>query len=289
MELVWDEVYENERWNPRKNWRPCPVIAKFDPNHWTSKTYKKMPTKLDIRLPSSDNENRWVWVDDWKSDPWQYAISFGASIGNFSFSEQRKKNHFVRRRKWKRPRIRKIDIGVTEIVERVYENQRIFMATSWKSPYIPGDRPHYSDEHGKQMTIKQVDSRLPPQWNWADEWTVETGVHTDKDGYEYATDFIVGGWTGSYTLFQHCVRRKCWIRTRRKEGQVRATKKLKTITPSVASMLRRESRTRGPSGDQELKNMVIDVDDINVSGGWGDSDDDAGHETKFKFSGVNIC
>ena len=300
MELVWDEVYENERYNLRKGWKECPQISKLDPNHWTSKTYQKMHGRLDIRLPPSDSDNRWVWVDEWKSEPWLYAISFGSAIGSFSFSEKRKKNHFVRRRKWKRPRIRKIEVGTTTIVERVYENQRIFLAKAWKSPYMPGDRPHYSNALGKNLTMKQVESRLPPQWTWTDEWSADVGEHTDKEGWEYTIDFLVGGWTPNYKLLQHCVRRKCWVRTRKLAGQVRETKKLQSVAPTyrsgtksispetLSSNRRRGHSTTAPSGDQKLKQMVIDSDDIALSDGWGSSDDGGVMTgTMFMNSGVN--
>lgn len=277
MELVWDEVYENQRWVLRKGWRGCPQI-RIDPAGWTNSSFQKMASRFEIRLPNVEDDNlRWVWVDEWQSGKWKYAISFGATFGKFAFSEKRSKKHFVRQRKWRRPRIRKIEIGTTEVEEHVIENQRI-MIKKWKSPYLPGDRPHYCNKQGHALTMKQVESRLPPSWIWLQsEWNTQIGEHTDKDGWEYAIDFHAGGWTSKFKQFVHSVRRKKWYRTRKLSGLIKETKKLE-VQPSVGR-LGSYSRTKSSfaaDGDSNVKQIVIDDDDIapDLEDGWGDDDDD---------------
>eukprot|EP01084_Bolivina_argentea_P172969 299593_1 len=101
------------------------------------------------------------------------------------------------------------------------------MIKAWKSPYFPGDPPHYSDKNGKLLSIKQVESRLPPCWIWVEsEWKVEKGEHTDQHGWEYAVDFYVGQWTDKFTPMLSGVRRKKYTRTRKLSGLIKETKKL---------------------------------------------------------------
>ena len=275
MELVWDEVYENQRWVLRKGWRACPQI-RIDPPAWTNMSFQKMPGRHAIRLPQVEDDNlRWVWVDDWQSGQWKYAISFGATFGKFSFSEKRSKKHFVRQRKWRRPRIRKIEIGTTEVKEQVIENQRI-MIKKWRSPYLPGDRPHYCNKQGHPLTMKQVESRLPPSWIWMEsEWNTELGQYTDKEGWEYAVDFHAGGWTNKFKQFVHNVRRKTWIRTRKLSGLIKETKKLEPQPSTNRLKSYSRSKSSAASNDTNVKQIVIDDDDItpDLDDGWGDADD----------------
>eukprot|EP01084_Bolivina_argentea_P257152 433181_1 len=288
MELVWDEIYENQRWMLRKNWQPCPQI-RIDPTQWTNSKFQKLPSIYDHRLPPSENENlRWVWVDEWQEGNWKYAISFGATFGTFAFKDKRSKKHFVRQRKWRRPRIRKIEIGTTEIREEVIENQRI-MIKAWKSPYFPGDPPHYSDKNGKLLTIKQVESRLPPSWIWIQsEWNVEKGQHTDKNGWEYSADFHLGQWTDKFTPVLKSVRRKKYIRTRKLSGLIKETKKLDIIPygrSKTWSRSKSASATTYNDANSNIKQIVIDDDTIDIDDGWGDDDDFVAGAKFSKFTG----
>eukprot|EP01083_Nonionella_stella_P310507 1103337_1 len=266
MELVWDEIRENQRWFLHKGWADCPRIPP-DPAHWTNEAFQKVASIQDHRLPSEEDENNWIWVDDWQESDWKYAISFGATIGSFTFTENRSKKHFVRQKLWKRPRIRKIQIGVTEIEEYVNENQRI-MIKMWKSPYFPGDRPHYTDKNHHLCTKKQIESRLPPSWLWVEpEWNPEIGEHTDTDGWEYATDFHVGGWASQFKPFVHNVRRRKWLRTRKLAGLIKETKKLERPSSASKSV---ESIVLDPNATP----IIVDekTNDIDMDDGWGDDD-----------------
>ena len=140
-------------------------------------------------LPVSDNiNNRWVWLSEWKYNEWQYSTSFGATIDfKFKWHKKARKTSLVRQRIWKRPRIRKIEIGVTEVEDNIYENQRMIPPRKWVSPYFPGDRPHYTNKDNRKCTTKDVESNLPPQWSWIDDdWRVEVSLLTDVDGWMYA-------------------------------------------------------------------------------------------------------
>ena len=267
MELVWDTVYENERWIFTKGWKGCPQIP-TDPYRWTNSEFQKRPSQHNHRLPFVEEAKyRWIWVDEWQHSKWKYATSFGAAFGSFSWSEKRKKKHFVRQREWKRARIRKTEIGTTEVTEQIFENQRIVMMKKWTSPYLPGDPSHYADLNGHVCTMKQVESRLPASWIWIDsKWNVQIAEHTDCDGWEYSINFGAKGWTKKYKKFAHNVRRRKWTKIRKLSGLIKETKKLKSVS--------------------HIKQVVIDDDDIaiDIDDGWDDDNDDDNDNGADSFS-----
>ena len=150
MELVWEEVYENQRKILGKGWQPCPKL-RIDPPHFSNHEFRGVSDPSTVILPRSDNPKyRWVWADDWHQSDWYYAISFGAALRiDFKLKKWSKKKSnvdCVRQRIWKRPRVRRVETGKSEITEYVIENQRrvaLGVTQKWLSPYLPGDRPHY--------------------------------------------------------------------------------------------------------------------------------------------------
>ena len=87
---------------------------------------------------------------------------------------------------WIRARIRKIEANKTEKEEYFIENlRRIAFTQKWLVPYMPGDRPHYSDINGKLININEIEQSKPQSWVWKNDWHVELGDHSDSQGWEY--------------------------------------------------------------------------------------------------------
>ncbi|XP_051905239.1 tectonin beta-propeller repeat-containing protein 1 isoform X2 [Hippocampus zosterae] len=94
----------------------------------------------------------------------------------------------------------------------VYENQRWNPVTGYTDRGLPTDRPMWSDESGLRECTK-CNTQLPsPQWAWVSEWAVDHSVPggTDKEGWQYAADFLVT-FHGHKTL-KDFVRRRRWTR-----------------------------------------------------------------------------
>jgi len=62
--------------------------------------------------------------------------------------------------------------------------------------------------------------QLPdPTWEWIHkEWMIDMSGDVDEEGWEYALNFHNSGWHGCYKSFRSFVRRRRWIRFRRKKG-----------------------------------------------------------------------
>ena len=125
MELIWDEIYENERNILGKGWLKAPQLQ-IDPPQFTDKRYRLVSEPKSFLLPNNDyqytnennnninninnnkiDNNNWIWADKWKHSNWYYAISFGATLNmGFKWSNKKTKLHCVRQRVWRRPRIR---------------------------------------------------------------------------------------------------------------------------------------------------------------------------------------
>eukprot|EP01084_Bolivina_argentea_P007208 13556_1 len=145
MELIWEEVVENNACTTNKGWRPCPVSSS-DPTRFTTRDFTKFQHPKDIPLPVSDPYHQWVWCGDWDYTKWKYCKKWDRKESNWTLKQN--KSARCRRRIWKRPRVRNNDETAQQSIrEVVYENQR-YLVKRWASPYLPKDRPHWSDVNG---------------------------------------------------------------------------------------------------------------------------------------------
>eukprot|EP01083_Nonionella_stella_P214903 773935_1 len=202
MELAWEEVVENDAWTTSKGWRPCPVSSS-DPARFTTREYNKFRHPKDIPLPASDSYHQWVWCGDWNFTKWKYCKKWDRKESNWTLKQN--KSARCRRRIWKRPRVRNNDETAQQSIrEVVYENQR-YLVKRWASPYLPKDRPHWSDVNGTFKTQGSVNNKLPLNWKWLDnEWQIEIIENeTDNDGWQYAPDFNAVNWAPKRTILHH--------------------------------------------------------------------------------------
>ena len=103
MELVWDEVYENERKILSQGWQPCPKL-RIDPPNFSNKEFRGVDSPTTMLLPRSisglrNSKYRWVWANNWECSEWKYAVSFGATLRiGFKWSQHKRKVDCVRQR-----------------------------------------------------------------------------------------------------------------------------------------------------------------------------------------------
>jgi len=81
------------------------------------------------------------------------------------------------------------------------------------------DPPAWCDRNRKKVNTDIQNYPLPdPTWEWCDsEWLVDMSCDVDPNGWQYAFRFRGHTWRGHSKLFHSFVRRRRWIRLRRKK------------------------------------------------------------------------
>eukprot|EP01147_Barroeca_monosierra_P001362 gene1362-4537_t len=97
------------------------------------------------------------------------------------------------------------------VVEEIWENERYIPFKGWRKPM---SHPSFSSIDLKESIEKDA-FELDDGWAWEDQWHVDTARSCDHKGWAYGVSFA------SKTFFPakkriHCVRRRRWIRTRRR-------------------------------------------------------------------------
>jgi len=106
----------------------------------------------------------------------------------------------------------------------LYENQRglfIFGLPKFSSKALNQVDPNsWTDEKQKYSPMDIHNYQLPdPTWEWVyKEWMIDMSGDVDEEGWEYAFNFHNSSWHGCYQPFRSFVRRRRWIRLRRKKG-----------------------------------------------------------------------
>uniref|UniRef100_A0A8C7MWV6 Tectonin beta-propeller repeat-containing protein 1 n=1 Tax=Oncorhynchus kisutch TaxID=8019 RepID=A0A8C7MWV6_ONCKI len=93
----------------------------------------------------------------------------------------------------------------------IYENQRWNPVTGYTDKLLPTDRFPWSDDNGFTECTKSTTHPPSPQWSWVTEWAVDLAFSggTDKEGWQYAADFLT--FHGNKSL-KDFVRRRRWVR-----------------------------------------------------------------------------
>jgi len=102
-----------------------------------------------------------------------------------------------------------------EIKEKVfilYENQRWWLGQGWQSELLPGERPSWSDESGKNEVDMQKPELPSENWSWETDWNFVVSNKTDKDGWEYASRFGKFDDPDRKESMINLVRRRKWLR-----------------------------------------------------------------------------
>lgn len=79
--------------------------------------------------------------------------------------------------------------------EEIFENERRnkFGNVYSKSNLLPTDgRGPWSTKKGTPKKEKEI--KLPPNWEWIDEWTIDKDKEVDEEGWEYANSWRSTEW-----------------------------------------------------------------------------------------------
>ncbi|CAG8541804.1 17566_t:CDS:2, partial [Gigaspora rosea] len=105
----------------------------------------------------------------------------------------------------------------------LYENQRglfFFGLPKFSSNALnPADPQPWSDKNQKFSPMDIYTYQVPnPTWEWVHkEWLIDMSGDVDEEGWEYAPDFHCPCWHGCYKPFRSFVRRRRWVRLRRRK------------------------------------------------------------------------
>ncbi|KAK6738642.1 hypothetical protein RB195_020636 [Necator americanus] len=77
----------------------------------------------------------------------------------------------------------------------IYANQRWYPMIGWSSRTLPTDRASFSNEDGSKSGGMAGFQLKSDGWRWEEPWIVDMDVRKhDKEGWEYATNFVGAVW-----------------------------------------------------------------------------------------------
>ena len=117
------------------------------------------------------------------------------------------------------------------IIDILYENQRgvfFFGIPRYSSSgLLPSDPRPWLNAQLRTSPVDIRNAQVPdPSWEWAwKSWYVDMSRDVDEEGWEYSFQFKGGwAWHGSHPWFHSFVRRRRWLRMRRRRDAHRHTK-----------------------------------------------------------------
>ncbi|KAL9053722.1 MAG: hypothetical protein Q9162_004596 [Coniocarpon cinnabarinum] len=112
------------------------------------------------------------------------------------------------------------------VLDILYENQRgawFFGLPLFSSASLLNfDPAPWCNAHGKPSPVNVTNAQTPdPSWQWAwPTWYVDMSADVDEEGWQYSLGFRKGrAWHGTHPWFHSFVRRRRWVRMRRKGGK----------------------------------------------------------------------
>ena len=98
--------------------------------------------------------------------------------------------------------------GIKRLIKvELYENERWWVFVGWTKNVVMNEVQLWCKVSEPRIYCDK--SEIESQYNWIDEWKIETTDNTDDDGWEYSLDFdssFSKTDTGKY------VRRRKWVR-----------------------------------------------------------------------------
>ncbi|KAJ1925166.1 hypothetical protein IWQ60_004726 [Tieghemiomyces parasiticus] len=146
----------------------------------------------------------------------------------------------------------------TERFDVIYENQRglyLFGVPKFNSKLLfHADPPAWYD--GYNFALADIHSyQLPdPSWEWVyDQWCVDMSDDVDEEGWTYSISFGLPWWHGAHRPWKAFVRRRRWIRLRRKHGRIGLSG---NPTPDVPRSKRSSAASRVNDDDEDYNPAV---------------------------------
>ncbi|KAJ1974332.1 hypothetical protein H4R35_003659 [Dimargaris xerosporica] len=160
----------------------------------------------------------------------------------------------------------------------VYENQRglyLFGIPKFNNKMLlPHDPPAWHD--GSNFAVTDINSyQLPdPSWEWVyDHWCIDMSDDVDEDGWQYSISYGWSWWHGSHKVWKSFVRRRRWIRLRRKQGRIGLSQQRQTPEIVLSSQA---SATPGDSAPVDLIALLqtakVDRQRLEIIQAWMESD-----------------
>lgn len=118
-----------------------------------------------------------------------------------------------------------------QLIDILYENQRGFfffgVPRYSASTLLPSDPKPWLNAQFRTSPVDIRNAQVPdPSWEWVwKSWYVDMSRDVDEEGWEYSFQFNTGfAWHGSHPWFHSFVRRRRWLRLRRRRVAVHRTK-----------------------------------------------------------------
>ena len=124
---------------------------------------------------------------------------------------------------------------------------------------LPGDPPSWADETGRKIDSKALNSiQAGEGWKWTSNWTSLSDTTTsplDSEGWSYARSFstVSDRWHGNQTNAR--VRRRCWIRKRRRTDSAAEANRLLRAGRNEADRQREELHRKHSTLKEEFKEI----------------------------------
>ncbi len=96
------------------------------------------------------------------------------------------------------------------------------------------DSPNPQTKKPPHQNIKHpgvVNKSIANDWEWLSDWEVLINDETDDKGWTYAKDFKTVNWVVRRSHLLHHVRRRKWVRTRRRNTTIQPSAKLAIASP----------------------------------------------------------
>ncbi|KAL1920024.1 uncharacterized protein VTP21DRAFT_1170 [Calcarisporiella thermophila] len=145
-------------------------------------------------------------------------------------------------------------------LDMLYECQRgayLFGVPKFSSKsLIQIDPPPWSDRDLNYSPMDIHNYQLPdPTWEWVHkQWLVDMSGDVDEDGWEYALKFHGAVWHGNHLPFRSFVRRRRWVRLRRRMPTRPQTSRVLSQTSLAHADI--DSNNEGESSQKQRETLM---------------------------------
>lgn len=165
------------------------------------------------------------------------------------------------------------------VVDVLYENQRgmfFFGIPKYSSnSLLPSDPRPWQNGQFRTSAVDIRNAQVPdPSWEWAwKSWYVDMSRDVDEEGWEYSFAFVGKGgatfaWHGNHPWFHSFVRRRRWLRMRKRKDTAHHTKeKGHELTSDYFTIHPKTLRSGQASSNATalVKDPVINIEEIEIN------------------------
>ncbi|TKA76920.1 hypothetical protein B0A55_03104 [Friedmanniomyces simplex] len=166
------------------------------------------------------------------------------------------------------------------VIEILYENQRgwfLFGVPRFSSStLLPSDPRPWQNAQFRTSPVSILNAQVPdPSWEWVwKSWYVDMSRDVDEEGWEYSLLFRQEfNWHGNHPWFHSFVRRRRWLRMRRRKDEKRKTNEKSheltaeyfTIHPRTLKPSSDEVRSKSRMSDAQKRAEDVSVEKMEIS------------------------